>query len=185
MSEKIRWISPYSLSKNIGGEINETISELPDNCWVGLTDHDMMFLRPDSKRQIHEVISSKHGNDLQVFGCLTNRLSSRHQLFMGACNMIDFDIKNHALVADFCHDKNYGVIEETTANIAAMMMVFRKSTWEKVGGFDENRLDFDNRFTNKVMKQGGKLGIMQGVYVFHAYRLNSKDPANDVKHLIK
>jgi len=49
------------------------------------------------------------------------------------------------------------------------MMVFNKDTWEKVGGFPENRIDYDIEFSKLITKKG----IMEGIYVFHDYRLPS------------
>ena len=53
--------------------------------------------------------------------------------------------------------------------VAGMMMVFNKDTWEKVGGFPENRIDYDIEFSKLITKKG----IMEGIYVFHDYRLPS------------
>jgi hypothetical protein len=180
---KVHYISPYSTTSppNIGGAINEAIRQLSpsDDDWIVHTDQDICFLRPDSKKQIEEVLSS---TDYDVLGCLTNRLASPHQLYGGKFNE-DSDIRNHIAIANECHKSNYGMVKETSINIAAMLMCFRVKTWKEVGGFKENSIRFDSEFTDAVQARGGKLGIMQGVYVFHLYRMWSEDPVWEVGHL--
>ena len=56
------------------------------------------------------------------------------------------------------------------------MLMFPKSIWTKVGGFEEggivdkNYHFHDYNFSMKVKKAGGKIGIAKGIYVFHLYR---------------
>lgn len=177
----IHYISPYSTEKNIGGAINTAIRQLrphPDD-WIVHVDQDVCFLRPDSKAQIGEVLGV---TDYDVLGCLTNRLSSGHQLYQGEFNDSG-DMREHIAIANHCHAIGYGRVLPTAVNIAACLMAFRVSTWGRVGGFVENNVRFDSYFTDDVMRMGGKLGIMSGVYVFHLYRMWSDNPVWEVGHL--
>lgn len=177
----IHYISPYSIDKNIGGAINAAIRQLnasPDD-WIIHVDQDVCFLRPDSKKQIAEVLEH---TDYDVLGCLTNRLSGTHQLYQGEFNDSG-DMREHIAIANQCHSVAYGRVLPTTINIAACMMAFRVRRWWDVGGFSENSIRFDSEFTKDVMRRGGKLGIMAGVYVFHLYRMWSDNPVWEVGHL--
>jgi len=177
----IHYISPYRTDKNIGGGINLAIRQLNPlpNDWIVHVDQDVCFLRPDSKKQIAEVLEY---TDYDVLGCLTNRLSGTHQLYQGEFNDSG-DMREHIAIANHCHAGAYGRVLPTSINIAACMMAFRVRTWWDVGGFSENSIRFDSEFTNDVMRRGGKLGIMAGVYVFHLYRMWSDDPVWEVGHL--
>lgn len=180
----IHYISPYRTDKNIGRALNEAITQLSpsDDDWIVHTDQDICFLRPDSKRQIEETLATIRPIPI-VLGCLTNRLASPHQLHGGKFND-DSDIRNHIAIANECHNSNYGIVKETSINIAAMLMCFRVSTWKEVGGFRENSIRFDSEFTDAVQAGGGKIGIMQGVYVFHLYRMWSENPIWEMGHLV-
>jgi hypothetical protein len=61
-------------------------------------------------------------------------------------------------------------------------MIFQKKTWEKYR-FSDNSIRFDSEFTDKVKEDGGKLAIMQGVYVFHDYRLGHENSMYYIDHL--
>ena len=52
-------------------------------------------------------------------------------------------------------------------------MLFKKETWESVGGFPEERgiLSVDNTFSNRMNRHGYKIAVMEGLYVLHYYRL--------------
>lgn len=178
---KVYYISPYRTDKNIGKAINDAIVQLSpnDDDWIVHVDQDVCFLRPDSKKQIEEILSA---TDYDVLGCLTNRLAGNHQLYGNKFND-GSDMREHVRIANECHNANYGKVVQTGVNIAAMVMCFRVSTWKKVGMFRENNIQFDMLFTHEVKRKGGKLGIMTGVYVFHLYRLWSNSPIREIKHL--
>jgi len=178
----IHYIQPYATDKNIGRAYNGAIALMPDDCWVGIVDHDAMFLRPDSKAQIEHIIQDQ-GDKWGVLGVTTNRLAGAHQLYNNTFNESG-DIRVHLEIADKCHNDHYGKVVETKINIAGVCMLFKKEMWLKVRGFKENSIRLDSEFTDSVMESGGRLGIMQGVYMFHLYRMRSNNPVWDVGHLI-
>lgn len=177
----INWLQPYTIDKNIGREYNRLIDLMPDGSWIGLTDHDAMFLRPDSKAQIEHCIN-EHGHCFDVFGVLTNRLYGDHQRFNGEFSD-NADVNHHLGIADLLHVSSFGYVSETKINIAGLCMVFNKDTWLRVGGFNEDSICLDKEFTDAVMRTGGRLGICKGVYVFHLYRWGQKEPWRYVEHL--
>lgn len=173
---KIFYISPYSIEKNISGAINDAIIQLNtnDEDWICLTDGDAMFLTPDYGRQIHGAIQ-KFGHEYQLIGCLTNRLYNDYQL---APNMFDeMDLKKHYRVAERLYNQHGHevVTYNMEAPIAGFFMLFSVAVWKSVGGFRNNSCTFDIEFTQEVRIKGGKVGIMPGLYMLHAYRLWAKD----------
>lgn len=185
---KIHYIQPFRTDKNIGKAINDAIDQIcayPRDCdghWIVLTDHDMMWLLPDSKAQVERILMA---TDYDILGCMTNRLRLPDQLIGG--KFIDNDkVRDHIVIAEKCREMWGDQVKTATGVVAAFMMAFRVDLWQRVDGFVENVLNFDTQFcweSQKICE--AKIGIMTGVYVFHAYRLMSKNPKNDIKHLIK
>ncbi len=176
----IYYFSPFNSQKQIGKSHNDHCSLVTnDDDWICITDSDVLFLRPDTKAQIEEIINI-HGDKFQVFGCLTNRIASPHQQLAGFSE--NTDIQYHKMLSDKCFNESYSEVKETDINVAGFLMIFQKKTWNKYK-FSDNSIRFDSEFTDKVKAEGGKLGIMQGVYVFHDYRLGQKNPMYYIDHL--
>jgi GT2 family glycosyltransferase len=83
---------------------------------------------------------------------------------------------------DCWHEFNAEV--EQTKLIAGSCMIFHKSLWKKVGGFDEDKIFFDKYFSYKVNEVGRCL-IAKGIYTFHLYRWDAVSPVDSVEHLVK
>lgn len=174
----VHYISPYAIDKNIGGAINKAIRQLnaSDEDWIVLTDHDVLWLLPDSKARLERILSN---TEYDILGPVTNRLAMPYQL---ASNMFDVvDIKRHMEVAEMLQSD---VVEPYPHILAAFCLCFRVSTWKQLGGFKENDVTFDLMFSLMAQKAGLKLGLMVGIYLFHAYRMWSDNPKLDIKHLL-
>lgn len=176
----ITFLSPYRTDKNIGRAYNESVSAAPDG-WVCITDYDAMFLLPDAKARIIDVCENTPPGDY-LYSVMTNRLNMSmcsHQLYEGWCSE-DPNIMNHLDIANKMHsDKRV----TQCSLVAGVCLIFRKSTWEKAK-FKENTNLFDQLFSKDVMRIGGQLGIIKGVYIFHLYRMGQKNPSSYTKHLI-
>lgn len=175
----VHYISPYSTTKNIGGAINDAIRALnvPETDWIVLTDHDVLWLLPDSKARLERILST---TDCDILGPVTNRLAMPYQL---ASNVFDItDIKVHMEIAKKLESD---VVEPYPHILAAFCLCFRISTWKQLGGFKENDMTFDVMFSLMAQKSKLKLGLMTGLYLFHAYRLWSDNPKHDIKHLMQ
>jgi len=176
----IYYFAPFDPLKRIGKSHNDHCALVPDpEDWICVTDSDVLFLLPDSKKQIADVIA-EHDDEFQVYGCLTNRIASHHQRPGDFCD--NTDVLYHKAIAERLQRERYTDVVETDINIAGFLMVFKKKTWEKYR-FSDNSIRFDSEFTDKVMADGGRLGVMQGVYVFHDYRLGHPDPRRYIQHL--
>ena len=178
---KVWYSNPFSTEKNIGKALNEFCANVPDNDWICLQDGDMMYLTSDWGVQIEQAIK-QHGDKFGLIGCMTNRLGRDIQRIGAMDN--DHDVLKHYEIAVKLAKENYGQVEDITKKkyIAGMFMLFPKSVWNKVK-FKENNIAFDDHFSNDVRKKGYKLGIMKGLYVYHAYRIWSDDPSRDRNHL--
>lgn len=176
---QIRFIQPFSQSKNIGFEYNQCISELPDDCYVVLRDMDTLPLRSDWGNQIYKVIEANPA--YQIIGCMTNRLRAPYQLVKGKFSD-DPDISNHIEIANQLWDEKGTLVTEVPL-VAGMCMIFHKSICEQIK-FDENTIFFDKRFCEQARKLKMKIGVARGVYLFHLYRFGKVDPFNYKGHLL-
>lgn len=176
------YIQPYSVEKNIGKCINDAVKAIncaPDD-FICLTDHDVLWLLPDSKAQVERILQT---TPYDVLGCMTNRIRSKEQLIGGYFNSDD-RIKEHIRIAELCQSAGRDMVVEAKGVMAAFMLCFRASAWEKVGGFMEGAINFDTLFCGAVRAAGLRIGLMRGVYIFHSYRINSKLPLQDIMHLV-
>lgn len=180
---KVWYSNPYSTDKNIGKALNEFCATVPATDWICLQDGDMMYLTPDWGVQIDQVIK-KYGDKYSLFGCVTNRLGrdiQRHNKEFSN----NHDMQHHFKLAEEIKSKHWCEVEDITNRkyIAGMFMLFPKTLWNKIK-FKENSPAFDDYFSKEVVKKGGKLGLMKGLYVYHLYRIWSNTPAKEKSHLI-
>lgn len=177
---RINYIQPYATDMNIGREYNIACSRVPDDEWICITDQDVCFLRPGTKRQIEDVVHV-WGDKYSLLGCYTNRVGLLYQCINGEIsNNADFD--HHTDIAAMCHRLHYNTIEPLNRVIAGFLMLFPKKVWNYVK-FAENSIYFDQKFSQDVMAKGGKIGLMKGVYVWHSYRLGQPNPRKYTDHL--
>lgn len=177
----IWYLQPYATDKNIGREYNYQCEKIPENDWLCIMDHDTMFLHHETKKQIEEIVLTQ-GSSWDLLGAITNRIGSPHQCANGILSD-DPNIKVHYEIATNIHILNYGVVELTLKGIAGFLMLMPKSTWDKLK-FVENNIAFDTDFSRRLLQKGGRIGIMQGVYVFHYYRFHADNPKQFKEHLL-
>lgn len=175
----IYYSSPYRTDKNIGKANNDFIKLLPDDSWVCITDADTCFLNPDYGSRIEEIVN-KYGKEFDLIGCLTNRIGSPHQQYNGFDDNLDM-MHHYNIAKSKLNDKMI------PGEVAGFFMLFSKATWDRAGGFIENRITADKLFNKSIKRMGGKVGVYQGLYIFHAYRIweqGNKQAQNSIKHLL-
>lgn len=177
----IWYLQPFASDKNIGREYNHQCELIPENDWICITDHDVCFLYPETKKQIEEIVISQ-GAAWDLLGAVTNRIASPHQCYGGEFSE-DPDILHHYEKAKDAHLQNYGIVELTLKGIAGFLMLMPKRTWDKLK-FAENQIHFDTDFSRRLLQRGGKIGVMKGVYLFHYYRFHAENPKQFKDHLI-
>jgi len=177
----IHYITPYSPENNIGKAYNEAIACVPsEEDWIVLRDGDTMFLTPNWGRVIEENLN-QYGEEYMLFGAKTNRIGVYHHKVEDM--FTNLNIRDHYEKALELELEKRNNIQKVGFDIAGFFMAFQKKTWVAVEGFPENTPVFDRIFTRKVRAINGKVGVMEGLYLFHSYRIWSDNPENDVIHL--
>lgn len=174
-------LTPYRTDKNIGKAYNDCISCLPGDAWVIIRDYDCMYLYPDYGKLIESIIE-KYGEEYALFGALTNRLGMEKLCYENKFST-NTDVKHHYEIAKKL------ITDETVSPVnlvAGFFMMFKKSTWKLIGGFEEESIYCDQKFSQAIRNRGLKIGRIKGLYLFHAYRIWQDDHLSawkDVKHL--
>lgn len=175
---EINYLQIYDYELNISKALNKAIEKLND--WICLTDQDTLKF-PSFPNNLKEILLKANKNDL--IGATTNRLNPVNpQTVKELFN--EPNINTHFNYSIEAWNK-YGTELEKTKLIAGCCMIFHKELWQKVGGFQEDKIFFDKYFSYDVTNNGGKCLIAKGLYIFHLYRWKSKDPTSAVEHLIK
>lgn len=178
------YFTPGDPHKKIGKTYNAHCEGVPNNeDWICVRDGDTAFLTSNWSEIISETI--KRYPDTALFGCYTNRIGLDYQLTPEEGFSENLDMRHHARVAKERWEK-YGTECETIDKpVAGMFMVFRRSVWTRVPFKDElviNNKFFDWDFGERIIKLGGTVRLMKGLYLFHGYRmLNGRQ---DKSHLM-
>ncbi len=170
-------ISPYDNEKNLGKAYNEAMKYYNADDWVCLKDHDTLFLLPDTIRHISRY--TELFPDAGILTCLTNRLANAEQMMLPRCDEDD-RIRLHIKVAEL-REKSLYDTTKLNKPISGFLMVIRKSTWDRIK-FDDGCLGVDNKYHLKIVAAGLDVLRMNGIYVWHTYRLING--VRDKKHLV-
>lgn len=170
------WIrTPFSTEKNLGKAYNEEMAMIPECDAACLIDGDVMFLTPD----YGHILNDYHNRYPDaVLTCWTNRI---HELAKGQKwednNLIADSIKDVMYVANEL--KEYRTTEQIIGTVSGFLLVVPKSVWNKHKFTEENLykpgqpnlLGVDNEFTNRIRRNGVQVLRMNGMLVWHTYRL--------------
>lgn len=166
---KIHIITPFALDKDLGKAYNEACSLVPDGDWICMLDHDVMFLTPDAINIMYEYV--ERNPDAGLLVCSTNRIHPLSEQCLNANVSEVTDIAHHIKIAEqqkhFAYDTT-----ELNKNISGFLMLFKKDTW-KQHQFKEGAgcLGVDTAFWQSLVANGKKILRMDGLYVWHTYRL--------------
>jgi GT2 family glycosyltransferase len=174
-------VIPWNSDKNIGKSYNETMSLVRSNDWVCFIDGDSVHTSHFFGSRIEEVIESNPSYSL--FTCYTNRIGCGYQIAPKVDGKNN-DQKYHRDFGENLWNQYKTEVMDITKSgpLSGVMILIRKSEWERVGGFKEEKmLSVDNDIHDKFTKAGLKVGLMKGLYLQHWYR--GGDPS-DKKHLL-
>lgn len=160
----------FRTDKNIGKGYNEEMELVPDGSWVCFTDGDTCQLITDYGVHLENYI--KKYPDVGLFSCMTNRVGQGFHVYERE-NWNNHDMLFHKRKAAECLSKNGLKLEylnDINAPISGHLMLINKDVWEKVGGFTDGCLGVDNDIHRKCIKNGVKVGLMKGYYLYHFYR---------------
>ena len=174
----------YSTEKNLGKAYNEFIQMIPDDSCACLRDGDTTWLTPDYGFHLQEYVNRNPG---AILTCWTNRIhKSSGQLIPQESPS---DMKWHIEYAEKKKADLYKVTPLHTT-VSGFCLVVPKSVWKdhkfsEVQPYEDrkhlpNLLGVDNDFTNRVRAAGIPVLRMEGLYIWHTYRLLT----NSNKHLI-
>ena len=177
---KINYLQSYDEDFNLSKGLNDRIKLLPDDEWICLTDCDTLKF-PGFTTNLIEIL--ENASEMDLIGAMTNRLRRSNPAVIQ--EMFDNgNITDHFNKANELWNDNKTALEFCKV-VAGNCMIFNKSLWLLVGGFDEKKLFFDKYFSYAVKEVGGNCYLAKGLYIFHLYRWDAVDTTMAVEHLLK
>lgn len=184
-------IIPYSTDKNLGKAYNDAFRNTSDEVThICFRDGDTCWLTPDYGVHLAEYVRL-HPN--AVLTCWTNRINERAEQqykFASIDGRSCADMGYHLQIAEDITDKHYNTTP-LKGFISGFCMVVPRSVWQQhkfteVQKYKDrgptNMLGVDNDFTNRIRAAGTQVLRMDGLYIWHTYRLLQGD--NDKTHLL-
>lgn len=160
--------APKSKKLDLGWAYNNFMNLVNDDDWVLFLDHDVFFTTMNWFSQIEDIIEKYP--EYGVFTCLTNRIGEPTQKLKGV-DTENHDVKYHRKLGKEIQENKYDdVIEFPNRVLSGFFILIKKETWKKIGGFKPGFLGVDNRLHQDCNVNNIKVGLMNGVYVYHWYR---------------
>lgn len=177
---KVHVMTPYSLTKNLGEAYNQAMALIPDGDWACFIDYDVQFLTPDAIAVLHEY--AKLYPDAGMLTCFTNRIFCKEQLLSGKFSE-NPDMLHHIKLAEIQRKQLYKATQLQSLT-SGFLMLISKSMWMNHKFVENGKcLAVDNEFAKSLYAAGKKVIRMDGLYVFHNYRLGKN--RFDTSHLKK
>lgn len=167
---------------SIGKYYNQCCRIVPDgDDWICMWDADVMVFNTFTVWNTFLEKAINENPDVALFTCVTNRIGT-HKQRVAPRQDPDANMAHHRARAERILAANGTRVRKDVGSISGLMMLFRKRTWEAIGGFyEEGILDVDKIFSHAVRSKGWRIGILEGMYVMHYYRLTE----GNKDHLIK
>lgn len=179
----IYFFIPWDTGKNLGRCYNQCLSILPnENDYACFIDGDANFTTTFFGKQLEDIV--KKYPECGIFTAYANRIGCSWQR-KGIWKSDDMIV--HREIGRMLSESDYDAIEDHSRignenQMGGVLMLIRKSTWEKVGKFNDNGiLGIDNDFHRKAEASGEKVYLMKGVYLYHYYRMGNE---HDKQHLL-
>lgn len=171
---------PWSSTGNLGQAYNDFMKMLPtDADFACFIDGDASFLTNNFGKQLDDIVAKYPHCGL--FTATTNRVKNSVQV---TGDWVSNDMAHHRELAKRKQEEQYDEIQDISdvSNnlLSGVVILIRKSTWRKIGGFKEGLLGVDNDLHLKAYQYFEPTYLMKGVYVYHWCRGGSK---TDVSHL--
>jgi hypothetical protein len=168
----IHRISPNDPNKNLGKAYNQAMQIIPDGDWACITDLDVLFLTPDAGNIIYNYASQIKEPQNCFLTCFTNRIHplAKDQLLNAIVNEDD-SMKNHIMIAEE-QKKHLYKTSVTKGSISGLLMLMHKDFWKQIQFNEDNKcLGVDSDLVKRTRSQGKQILRMDGLYVWHTYRL--------------
>ncbi len=177
---QITFPTPYRLDKNLAKAYNDEFKKVNDDDYVCLRDYDTLFLLPETIADIYGYVERNPDKDL--FTCYGNRnhFNLKEQILNGVISD-DADIIHHIDLAIKQREQLYK-LTIVTGHLSGFFMLISKRLWKEMQ-FYENRkcLGVDTAFSMRLRTRNKIVYRMDGIYLFHTYRL--KNGVNNRSHL--
>lgn len=167
---------PYDSGKDLARYYNSFMSLLDDEDYACFIDADACFTTYDYGRQIEEILEKHPEYDLWTG--LTNRIGTHWQR---ALVQDTNDMEYHRIVGATLLKENRTEVRDVTrmSPISGFFFVVKKSAWIDIDL--DGMLGIDNKIHYNIRDNGGVIGQMLGLYVYHWYRGGT----NNKSHLMK
>lgn len=179
----------YSTEKNLGKEYNRIMSLVGDDHHVCLRDGDTCWLTPDYGMHLAEYVRLY---PTSILTCWTNRIHElAEQQHPSKYLRESSNFREHLIEA---LNKQATCLYHVTSLhgfVSGFCMIIPKSVWNNHKFAEQqvyedrgphNLLGCDNEFTNRVRAAGIPVLRMDGIYLFHVYRMLKGD--HDKSHLL-
>ena len=173
----VRYFQPFDNLGNLGAAYNECQEGLADEDWICIMDQDVCVLDSRVKKWIARTIQANP--NVQVFVPVTNRLSAYDQRVNNAFSVVN--IVWHKSVTVKRHNTFKYRVRKPTQTPAGMMVIMQAHLLREFP-FRNGLMYIDTDWFQRIEKAGVSVGIMEGVYVFHYYRLTEGKSSLD--HLL-
>lgn len=199
-----RTIFDFTGQKNLGRAYNEAMAQAPDDSHVILRDGDTCWLTSDYGVHIAEYIRLYPD---AVLTCWTNRINAKAEqqsqdigrfdsMTLGI-DLIESPVRNitdmrcHLQVAKSRQSDDLYKTTPLHGFVSGFCLIVPKKFWlqhkfSEVQVYEDrgptNMLGVDNDWTNRIRAAGIQVLRMDGIYIWHTYRLLTGD--NDKKHLM-
>lgn len=164
-------VTPYNCDRNLGAAYNAAFELIPDEDWLLITDYDVLILLPDTIRHLYTYANAYP--ETGMFVCWANRtFHTNAQLYNQQIND-NADIREHIKIAKECAI-GVPVVTELKQNISGFLMLISKKTWKEIKFTEDLKcLGVDTLYSQRLLNAGKKILRMDGIYVFHIYRLDN------------
>lgn len=156
------------------------MATIPDGDWACITDWDVLFLLPETITHMHGYI--ERFPDTALFTCYASRshVNSVGQMLPTGCSSVD-SIIHHTNLARL-QTKHLYEVTELNRVVSGYVMLISKETWKKYPFAQTGEcLGVDSDFSKRLYKDSLKVRRMDGIYVWHTYRMYSD--VKDTSHL--
>jgi hypothetical protein len=175
----VLYCTPFSPEKNLRDAYDEYAQLVKDDDWICFIDRDTMFLTADYANIIEENIRLKP--DTGLFTCMTNRVGNLSQCHNENVSEIRDPVHHYKIAMDRAQLKRHKLVY-TGNPISGLVMVIQKKTWDLIRKkLRDGLLGVDTDMSNALVALGKRVAIMQGLYVYHYYRLHTS--IHDKSHL--
>lgn len=173
----VYYYQPYALNGNLGDVYNDCSYGHDDEDWICILDQDICILDSRLKWWVAQTIEAHP--EIDIFGCMTNRLKSPEQRSSKMFGETDI-VKHKKRTIQHWNQFKTTVRELKENELAGMFMLMRARVLRSVK-FRNGLLYLDSDFSKRAREIGYKIGIMRGIYVFHYYRLAEGE--KNINHL--